>query len=77
MPLAPGSGGWGALEIAGRFSIVDLNSPYLTTAKLGSAYTAPGVYTGGTTTYGGGEQTSYGGRSQLVSQFEHEIHARL
>jgi phosphate-selective porin OprO/OprP len=60
VPLAPGSPGWGALEVAGRFSIVDLNSPYLTTAKLGSAYTAPGVFTGGTTTYGGGEQTSYG-----------------
>jgi phosphate-selective porin OprO and OprP len=59
-PLAPGYNGWGALEVAGRFSIVDLNSPYLTTAKLGSAYTAPGVFTGGTTTYGGGEQTSYG-----------------
>jgi phosphate-selective porin OprO and OprP len=60
VPLAPGSPGWGALEVAGRFSIVDLNSPYLTTAKLGSAYTAPGVFTGGTTTYGGGAQTSYG-----------------
>jgi phosphate-selective porin OprO and OprP len=46
--------------LAGRFSTVNLNSPYLTTAKLGSAYTAPGVFTGGTTTYGGGEQTSYG-----------------
>lgn len=31
-----------------------------TTARLGAAYTAPGVFTGGTTTYGGGEQTSYG-----------------
>ena len=59
-PLAPGSGGWGALELAGRLSIVDLNSPYLTTAKLGSAYTAPGVFTGGSTSYGGGEQTAYG-----------------
>jgi phosphate-selective porin OprO/OprP len=59
-PLAPGSPGWGALEVAGRFSVVDLNSPYLTTATLGSAYTAPGVFTGGTTKYGGGEQTSYG-----------------
>jgi len=60
VPLAPGSPGWGAVELAGRFSIVNLNSPYLTTAKLGSAYTAPGVFTGGTTSYGGGEQTSYG-----------------
>jgi len=58
--LAPGSAGWGALEVAGRFSIVNLNSPYLTTARLGPAYTAPGVFTGGTTSYGGGEQTSYG-----------------
>jgi hypothetical protein len=31
-----------------------------TTARLGAAYTAPGVFTGGTTTCGGGEQTSYG-----------------
>jgi phosphate-selective porin OprO/OprP len=60
VPLAPGSPGWGALEVAGRFSIVNLNSPNLTTAKLGPAYSAPGVFTGGTTTYGGGEQTSYG-----------------
>ncbi|MGA2125005.1 MAG: porin [Xanthobacteraceae bacterium] len=60
VPLAPGSPGWGALEVAGRFSIVNLNSPYLTTAQLGPAYTAPGVFTGGTTGYGGGEQTSYG-----------------
>jgi phosphate-selective porin OprO/OprP len=60
MPLAPGSPGWGALELAGRFSYVDLNNPNLTTATLGSAYSAPGVFTGGTTTYGGGAQTSYG-----------------
>jgi phosphate-selective porin OprO/OprP len=59
-PLAPGHTGWGALEVAGRFSIINLNNPNLTTAKLGAAYTAPGVFTGGTTTYGGGEQTSYG-----------------
>lgn len=59
-PLAPGYEGWGALEVAGRFSVVNLNSPYLTTAKLGPAYAAPGVFTGGTTTYGGGEQTAYG-----------------
>jgi len=60
LPLAPGSSGWGALELAGRFSYVNLNSPYLTTATLGSGYSAPGVFTGGTTTYGGGEQTSFG-----------------
>jgi phosphate-selective porin OprO/OprP len=59
-PLAPGTAGWGALEVAGRYSVVNLNSPYLTNAVLGSAYTAPGVFTGGTTSYGGGEQTSYG-----------------
>ncbi|MGP0092097.1 MAG: porin [Xanthobacteraceae bacterium] len=59
-PLAPGTNGWGALEVASRFSIVNLNSPFLTTATLGSGYSAPGVFTGGTTTYGGGEQTSYG-----------------
>ena len=58
MPLAPGSRGWGALEVAGRFSIVNLNNPNLTTAKLGPAYSSPGVFTGGTTIYGGGEQTS-------------------
>jgi phosphate-selective porin OprO and OprP len=59
-PMMPGSGGWGALEFAGRFSFVNLNSPYLTTATLGPAFSAPGVFTGGTTTYGGGKQTAYG-----------------
>lgn len=41
-------------------SIVGPNSPCLTTAMFGPTYTAPGVATGGTSTYGGGEQTSYG-----------------
>ena len=59
-PMMPGSSGWGALEFAGRFTFVDLNSPYLTTATLGPAFSAPGVFTGGTTTYGGGKETSYG-----------------
>jgi phosphate-selective porin OprO/OprP len=59
-PMAPGSAGWGALEFAGRFTFVNLNSPYLTTATLGPAFSAPGVFTGGTTTYGGGKQTTYG-----------------
>lgn len=59
-PLAPGSAGWGALELAGRYTIVNLNSPDLTTAVLGPAYSAPGVFTGGTTTYGGGKETTYG-----------------
>lgn len=59
-PLAPGTEGFGALELAARYSTVNLNSPYLTTATLGPAYSAPGVFTGGTTTYGGGAQTSYG-----------------
>ena len=59
-PLVWGSSGWGALEFATRFTSVNLNSPYLTTAVLGPAYSAPGVFTGGTTTYGGGKQTSYG-----------------
>jgi phosphate-selective porin OprO and OprP len=57
-PLQFGSSGWGALEVAGRFSTVDLNDPNLATAVLGSAYSIPGstVKTG----YGGSEQTSYG-----------------
>ena len=59
-PMMPASGGWGALEFAGRFSFVNLNSHYLTTATLGPAFSAPGVFTGGTTTYGGGKQTAYG-----------------
>jgi phosphate-selective porin OprO/OprP len=41
-------------------SIVGPNSPCLTTAVFGPTYTAPGVATGGTSMYGGGEQTSYG-----------------
>jgi phosphate-selective porin OprO/OprP len=60
IPMAPGSAGWGALELAGRYTIVNLNSPDLTTAVLGPAYSAPGVFTGGTTTYGGGKETTYG-----------------
>lgn len=60
MPLAPGGSGWGALELAVRYTIVNLNSPYLTTATLGPAFSAPGVFTRGTTTYGGGKETSYG-----------------
>jgi phosphate-selective porin OprO/OprP len=58
-PMTP-SGGWGALEVAGRYTTVNLNSPDLTTATLGAAFSAPGVFTGGTTTYGGGKQTTYG-----------------
>ncbi len=59
-PMALGGTGWGALELAARYSFVNLNSPYLTTATLGPAFSAPGVFTGGTTSYGGGKQTSYG-----------------
>ncbi|MEA2831329.1 MAG: phosphate-selective porin OprO and OprP [Bradyrhizobium sp.] len=58
-PMTP-SGGWGALELATRYTTVNLNSPDLTTATLGAAFSAPGVFTGGTTTYGGGKQTTYG-----------------
>jgi phosphate-selective porin OprO/OprP len=59
-PLTPNGSGWGALELATRFTFINLNSPFLTTAVLGPAYSAPGVFTGGTTTYGGGKETSYG-----------------
>jgi phosphate-selective porin OprO/OprP len=59
-PMVLGSAGWGALELAARYTFVNLNSPYLTTATLGPAFFAPGVFTGGTTTYGGGKETSYG-----------------
>jgi phosphate-selective porin OprO and OprP len=59
-PLVWGTPGWGALELATRLTVINLNSPYLTTAVLGPAYSAPGVFTGGTTTYGGGKETSYG-----------------
>jgi phosphate-selective porin OprO/OprP len=60
MSMTPGSPGWGAFELAARYTIINLNSPYLTTATLGPAYSAPGVFSGGTTTYGGGKETSYG-----------------
>jgi phosphate-selective porin OprO/OprP len=60
VPMTPGSPGWGALELAARYTIINLSSPYLTTATLGPAYSAPGVFTGGTTTYGGGKETTYG-----------------
>jgi len=59
-PMAPGTSGWGALELAARYTLVNLNSPFLTTATLGPAYSAPGVFTGGTTSYGGGKETTYG-----------------
>ena len=59
-PLVWGSSGWGALEFATRFTMINLNSPYLSSAVLGPAYSAPGVFTGGTNTYGGGKETSYG-----------------
>jgi phosphate-selective porin OprO and OprP len=59
-PLTTGGSGWGALELATRFTSINLNSPFLTTATLGPAFSAPGVFTGGTTTYGGGRQTTYG-----------------
>ena len=59
-PMVLGSSGWGALELATRYTFVNLNSPNLITATLGPAFSAPGVFTGGTTNYGGGKQTSYG-----------------
>src|SRR6266403_655442 len=59
-PMVWGGGGWGALELAARYTFVNLNNPNLTTASLGPAYSAPGVFTGGTTTYGGGKETTYG-----------------
>jgi phosphate-selective porin OprO/OprP len=59
-PLTRSGNGWGALELATRYSVVNLNSPFLTTTTLGPAYSAPGVFTGGTTTYGGGKETTYG-----------------
>jgi phosphate-selective porin OprO and OprP len=59
-PMLPGGSNWGALEFAARYTFVSLNSPYLTTATLGPAFSSPGVFTGGTTTYGGGKQTAYG-----------------
>ncbi len=50
-PLAYGTDGFGAVELAGRFSIVDLNSGGLQQlVKAGTGYTA----------YTGSEQTSYG-----------------
>jgi phosphate-selective porin OprO/OprP len=60
IPMVLGSSGWGALELAARYTFVNLNSPFLNTATLGPAFSAPGVFTGGTTSYGGGKQTSYG-----------------
>ena len=63
-PFVFGTGGWGALEVAGRFSIVDLNAaaPYLTAASAGGAGNAAGIINSGKSTAAilGGEQTSYG-----------------
>ncbi len=57
-PLVFGSNGWGALEVAGRFSTVNLNDPNLNTGVLGPNYTVPGSTS--KTGYGGSAQTSYG-----------------
>jgi phosphate-selective porin OprO and OprP len=75
-PFTLGGGGWGALEVAGRYSTVDLNDPNLTTATLGSSYKPA---SGGT--YGGSEQTSYGvglnwypnGNLKFMLDYEHVV----
>ncbi len=72
-PLAYGSDGFGAVELAGRFSIVDLNSSAL--EQLYQTKT-PG-YTG----YTGGRQTAYGaginwypnGNLKFMLDYEHVI----
>ncbi|MFZ3177081.1 MAG: porin, partial [Methylovirgula sp.] len=71
---------WGALEIAGRYSVVDLNDPNLNTAVLGRAYTIPGSLTK-TPGYGGSSQTSYGvglnwypnGNLKFMLDYEHVV----
>lgn len=79
-PFTFGSGSWGALEIAGRYSVVDLNDPNLNTAVLGRAYTIPGSLTK-TPGYGGSSQTSYGvglnwypnGNLKFMLDYEHVV----
>ncbi len=58
-PLAWGSDGWGALEVAGTFSVVDFKNANLSTAVLGPAYT--GIGPAGSGPYGGAKQTAFGG----------------
>jgi phosphate-selective porin OprO and OprP len=58
-PFTLGGSGWGAFEIAGRYSTVDLNDPNLNTKVLGAAYTIPGSISK-VSGYGGISQTSYG-----------------
>lgn len=80
-PFVFGTSGWGAFEVAGRFSIVDLNDPNLRTGVLGSSYSVPGVVSGTTDTYGGGRQTAYGaglnwypnGNLRFMLDYEHVI----
>jgi phosphate-selective porin OprO and OprP len=55
-PFTLGGSGFGAIEIAGRYSTVDLNDPNLTKATLGGTGTNPSY----SSTYGGSSQTSYG-----------------
>lgn len=57
-PFAFGTGGWGALEIAARYSTIDLNDPSLNTGVLGPNYKVAGSTT--TAGYGGSGQTAYG-----------------
>lgn len=57
-PFVLGTGGWGAVELAGRFDVVDLNAaaPYLASAS--GASVNGGKYNAAIL---GGEQTSFGG----------------
>lgn len=83
-PFIFGTGGWGALEVAGRFSIIDLNAsaPYLAGAGGGSG-NAAGIVRGGTAAAAilGGEQTAYGagvnwypnGNMKFMLDYEHVI----
>lgn len=62
VPFTLGGSSFGALEFAGRYSIVDLNDPNLSKTTLGSVYSVPGVSPGTPgATYGGGRQTAYAG----------------
>jgi phosphate-selective porin OprO and OprP len=80
VPFTFGGGGWGALEIAGRYSVVDLNDPNLTTGVLKN-YSVPGTISGSGATYGGSEQTSCGaginwyrnGNLKFMLDYEHVV----
>ena len=74
-PFILGTGGWGALEVAGRFSIVDLNAaaPFLAGAAVGSGTRGGAILGGEQTAYGAGANWYPNGNLKFMLDYEHVI----